>query len=77
MVIQEKEKFKEDLVLLHKGIDYKEGDLEIDIFTNHLFHISPKKLTEIAKKNGYDKWSWTGIANIENGTCEAKFRKNI
>lgn len=77
MIVQAEKKIKEDFVILILGVDYEKEDLELDFITNQLFRISSDKLTEIAKKNGYDKWSWSGFLNSQNCFCEAKFQKNI
>lgn len=76
MKVLKNEKFIEDTVLLTEGEDYQESDLQGNAFVgNRLKELKPNVAQAIAKKNGYDKWSWMGHEN--NGTVEVKFRKDI
>lgn len=76
MKILKSEKFIEDMVLLTEGVDYEKSDLRGNAFVgNRLKELKPNVAQAIAKKNGYDKWSWMG--HEKNGTIEIKFRKDI
>lgn len=60
MIIESKVCFEEASVQLEEGIDYSKCDLKVDKFTVVGRCLSSDQLTEIAKKNGFDKWSWVG-----------------
>lgn len=72
-------RYEEVTVILEEGIDYEAADLVITPWSNgQLKEINSGKLTEIARENGYDKWSWAGHANIERtGNSKAHFLKHI
>lgn len=76
MKVLKNEKFIEDTVILTEGEDYQKSDLQGNAFVgNRLKELKVNAAQAIAKKNGYDKWSWMG--HERNGTVEAKFRKDI
>lgn len=82
MIVKNKICFEESTILLEEGIDYNKSDLVVDAFTRVGRCLSADHLTEIAKKNDFDSWSWTDtIYPDEQGQYPAelkvKFRKGM
>lgn len=77
------ERYEEHTLILEEGTDYDKDDLVPDGFANNkLFGLSADKLTQIAKDNGFDKWTWTGFAkeqedNEHKAGVKVKFAKFI
>ena len=76
MKVLASEKFIEDTVLLTEGEDYQKSHLRGNAFVgDRLKELKPDVARAIAKKNGYDHWTWMG--HEENGFIVVKFRKDI
>ncbi len=71
-------RYEEHTVVLIQGVDFEEKDLQPDrIFRGQL--IPADTLTTLAKRNGFDEWSWSGNleTHADRKTVKVKFRKYI
>ena len=76
MVIKEAKRFEDTTVLLQRGVDYEDNDVEPDLLTaGRLSRIKSCTLTRIAQENGYGSWCWSGFE--KNGTVKATFRRDL
>ena len=67
MKINETKKYEEAHVMLERGVDYQEDQLQPDlIIGGRAAFIGSEALTVIAIRAGYDGWKWQGYENAEH-----------
>ena len=76
MKILQIKKYEEAEVILKLGEDFCKYDLKNFIDTR-ILTMKAESLTRIAKKNGFDKWTWQGNYNERTKEIKVLLRKEI